>query len=173
VFITYGEHSDLALLLHYGFTLGGRNAHESALLPRSPHFDALPLEDEELRVDAEGAPGWRLLAALRLAAVPAALRRRHGHAAAAGASLSAASDAAAFARLRSAAADALASMGTTIEEDEAALAAQAEGSRMQLALTWRLQHKRTLRAAVKAAEMQMTMAQRALRDAEGATLVRG
>jgi hypothetical protein len=172
VFITYGEHSNLDLVLQYGFSMGGSNPHERALLPRAPHLDALCLEDEELRVDPSGAPGWRLLAALRLAAAPAALRRRSGHTAAAGDSLGAASDAAAFARLRIAAADALAALPTTAEEDEALLTAEAPGSRMHLAIAWRMQHKRTLQRTVRLAEVRAAQAQAALRDAAACTLVR-
>ena len=172
MFITYGEHGNLALALHYGFSLGAANCHEGALLPRRPHLDAVSLDDEELRVDSAGEPGWRLLAALRLAAAPAALRRRNGHAAAAGAPLSAASDAAAFTRLRAAAADALAAMPTTAAQDEALLATEAPGARRHLALTWRLHYKRTLAAAVRHAERCAAEALQLTRDAAAPTLVR-
>ena len=159
-------------MLQYGFSMGSANPHERALLPRAPHLDPLCLEDEELRVDAAGAPGWRLLAALRLAAAPAVQRRRSGHTAAAGDSLGATSDAAAFARLRTAAANALAALPTTAEEDEALLAAEAPGSRMLVAIAWRLQHKRTLQRAMRLAEERAAQAQAALRDAAACTLVR-
>ncbi len=165
VFVSYGEHSNLELLLHYGFVMPS-NAHDVAQLPRSPHFDSVALDDSELHVVcADGAPSWRLLAALRLAAAPPALRKHHGHAAASGCMLDLASEAAAFSRLRKALAAALAALPTTVEEDAALLSVQPAGTRMQLALQWRLLHKRALQRALRAADARLAEVAAAQRDA--------
>jgi hypothetical protein len=172
VFVSYGSHANLALLLHYGFLLP-HNAYDMAQLPRSPHLEGLPLDDDaDLHVSAaDGAPSWRLLAALRLAAAPPALRRQRGHEAAAGSMLDLDSEAQAYARLRRACDAALAALPTTAAEDDALLSA-APVPRMQLALRWRASHKRALRLALQAADAHLAKVAAAQREASGCRVVR-
>ena len=171
-FVSYGAHPNLTLLLHYGFILP-RNTLDVALLPRSPHLEALAVDDADLFVAcADGAPSWRLLAALRLHAATPALRRKHGHTAAAGEMLDWASESAAYARLRRACAGALAELPSTADEDELELSRLAAGTRMHLAVTWRLQQKRALELGVRAAEKRLQESSAAQRNLAACVLVR-
>jgi histone-lysine N-methyltransferase SETD3 len=173
VFVSYGAHDNLALLLIYGFMLPC-NAHDAALLPRCPVLTDLAVDDDDLSVSADdGAPSWRLLSALRLAAAPPALRRTRGHSAAAGEMLSAESEAAAFGRLRRACVATLTALPTTEAEDLAALRSLQPGSRMHLAVQWRAEYKATLRRAVCAADATLAALAAAAREASGCQLVRG
>jgi histone-lysine N-methyltransferase SETD3 len=172
VFVSYGSHSNLALLSFYGFSLPC-NAHDTALLPRCPVLTDLAVNDNDLHVGAaDGAPSWRLLTALRLAAAPPALRRTRGHSAAAGEMLSLESEAAAFGRLRRACVAALAALPTAEDEDVVELRRIPPGTRLHLAVAWRAEYKAALRRAVCVADDTLAALAVAARDASGCQLVR-
>ena len=146
------EHSSLDLLALYGF-LGSPTPADVALLPRGPHLDGiLPHEPASALFVSmiDGAPGWTLLTALRLAHASPAVRKARGHAAAAGEMLDVESEAGAYTRLGTAAAAALAALPTTEAQDVARLA-QGSGSmhpHLALAVQWRIRYKRALRLCV-------------------------
>jgi hypothetical protein len=144
-------HSSLDLLALYGF-LGSPTPADVALLPRGPHLEGiLPGEASSRCVSmVDGAPGWSLLAALRLAHASPAVRKARGHAAAAGEMLDVESEAGAYTRLGSCAAAALAALPTT-EAQDVALLAQDSGKlhpHLMLAVQWRVRYKRALRMCV-------------------------
>jgi len=158
--VSYGSYTSLELLLLYGFVPESSPTGDTARLPRLPHLRSglEEVPDEELFVAVPGgAPGYALLAALRRAHAPHALRRARGHAAAAGQPLDGVSEEAAWGRIAAAARDALRALPSA-EEDAAGVEA---------AVLWRLRHKRALRAAAEAAEARLA----ALRCCGGATLV--
>lgn len=125
-----------------------------------------------------GAPSWELLRALRLGCATPAERKASAYLALSDRPVSAASERGAFEALRAACAAALAELPTTIEQDDAELAAlrvsstaaatppaaAAEGAarqaaeqrqqrqaaeRLCVAIQWRLCHKRILRQGVR------------------------
>jgi len=150
VLVSYGDHCSLATLSLYGF-LDADATHDTARLPRSPHLEDVVAEDEDaLHVGVcDGAPGWRLLAALRLAHAAPAMRRARGHTAAAGEMMCSASEAAAFRRLGRAAAAALTSLPTSLAQD-AALDGSTLSDAARLALAWRVRYKQALRRCLEA-----------------------
>lgn len=152
VFLCYGRHTNLELLLYYGFVLPG-NSHDTAALPLS----ALPPEAAAqlgaaggCHVCAGGAPSWELLRALRLACASREERRRGAQLVLADGPLGAACERRAVGALRQACASALAGLPTSVAEDEdlLLLGGGAAGAQLspcaRVAVEWRLGHKRLL-----------------------------
>ena len=151
VFVSYGDLPSLQLLGLYGFVpdVGHLPSSDVALLPSGPHLeDILPGEPDALCVSMhDGAPGWRLLAALRLAHASQGARKARGHCAASGDMIDIESEGAAYSRLRLAASAALAALPTTEAHDVAL--GEAPHPHVALAVQWRLRYKRALRMCVK------------------------
>jgi len=153
--LCYGAHTNLALLAHYGFCLpDGSNPGDTAriqagdLPPGLLDGEAAPEGGQGWAVHASGTPGWRLLAALRRAAVgrvgggkgKGATAATPGAAAAAiaeGRAASAASDAAALGALARAAAAAAARLEKGGEAAAAAAPPSSPSSLWALADAWR------------------------------------
>ena len=150
ILLCYGALSQIALLEHYGFALP-RNAHDRVPVPPEAlhpggggqHGGG---EETELYLGADGMPSWRLLAALRLAALPSGERKQHGHTAAGGGAVSAQNEAIALGRLLKLAEALLAGLPTRAAQDEAATKQPGLSDRMRLALVYRLGQKRIIEA---------------------------
>ena len=178
VFLCYGRHSNLQLLIHYGFVLS-TNTHDTALLPT--HL--LPAEVLE-RLDSTGGgrhssttttttanvcyvrpggePSFELLRALRLAGATAEERRSRAYLALADQPISWSSEQAALGTLRQACRQALEALPTTAEEDAQLLAGgRAEHQELSdcgwVAVEWRLGYKQALQAAVALADRALAV----------------
>lgn len=138
LFLCYGRHTNLELLLHYGFVCD--NPHDTTRLPArllppavqqqlsgndgGGHREgSVAAEAEGCYLHASGAPSWDLLRALRLGCATLVERKASAYLALDDRPVSAASERGAFQALRAACAAALAELPTTAEQDEAELAA--------------------------------------------------
>lgn len=139
MFLCYGRHTNLELLVHYGFVLpdtaasGPANPHDTAVLPLQllPPEAASKLpgpEEECCYIHANGTPAWELLRALRLAGATPAERRSTAYLALQDQPISEGSETRALGMLRDACAAALHALPTTAQQDEALLAGAVGGS---------------------------------------------
>lgn len=168
--LCYGRHTNLELLVHYGFVLPpGANLHDVALLP----LHVLPptllqqlkaggaTASSEAYVFESGAPSWALLRAARLAGASAEERREGAHLALDDRPISEGSERAAMHSLRDACVAALASFPTSVEEDEALLLGLQPEEQLsecgRVAVQWRLGQKMTLQRGVQLAERMLAV----------------
>jgi histone-lysine N-methyltransferase SETD3 len=146
VYLCYGRHANLGLLVHYGFVLA-QNSHDTAPLPPrlfpqavqqqlasagdangpgscAPMASATSSAGHEAEsigpayLHANGAPSWQLLRALRLGCASLAERKARAHCALADQPISLDSERAAFEALRAACQAALAALPTSASVDE-------------------------------------------------------
>jgi hypothetical protein len=172
LFVTYGSHSSLELLCLYGY-LPAETQPDSFLLPS--HLLGPDIPSEPPRISSTGEPCFALLASLRLAAAPRALRREMGHSAASGNCLSLQSEAVAFGRLRKALQMTLDAMPSSVEEDEAVLlqlsALTHPDQNLELAVRWRLRYKQALRRGVEMASKRLAWVDRQSAGTDGRSVV--
>jgi hypothetical protein len=164
VFICYGRHTNLELLIHYGFVLPD-NPHDVAPLPLSTLPTAAiehlgPDPEGKSWVGVGGAPSWELLRALRLAGAAPTERRARAWLALDDRPIGAESEAWALSALGKACQLALEELPTTLEEDEGALREEGLSACGAVAIEWRVAHKRLLRRAIEGCQVALrTLAQ--------------
>jgi histone-lysine N-methyltransferase SETD3 len=170
LFVAYGSHSSLDLLCLYG-SLPAETQPDSFILPSHLLGPDIPSEPPP-SISSTGEPCFALLASLRLAAAPRALRREMGHSAASGNCLSLQSEAVAFGRLRKALQMTLDAMPSSVEEDDAELSALTHPDQnLVLAVRWRLRYKQALRRGVEMASERLAWVDRQSAGTDGRSVV--
>ncbi|KAK9908367.1 hypothetical protein WJX75_006775 [Coccomyxa subellipsoidea] len=153
VFLSYGAHTNLELLEHYGF-VSEDNPYDTAQLPVIMLPEGLqgtvPLTATYLQ--RNGMPSWELLRDLRIWAASQLGCRQCCYLATEGKPISGPSEAHAFKILKAICQTLLQQLPTTADEDAALLQSQAvAGECKRLAVAWRLSHKRILQNCIDVA----------------------
>ncbi|CAL8469431.1 g8972 [Coccomyxa elongata] len=153
VFLSYGAHTNLELLEHYGFVLED-NPYDTAQLP----IEMLP---EDIRgtvpvkascLQRNGMPSWELLRELRIWAASKTGCIQKKYLAAQGKPVSKVSEACAFKTVLAVCQDILCQLPTTYAEDKEMLQTQGNSGECQhLAILWRINYKRILQNGVELA----------------------